>query len=69
MSHTSRASGLATLGLLAPIVLADSGGRITTAGACLLLVVESSVTASSADGMGLRVALTKALRSLCLKQQ
>merc|ERR1712227_814528 len=62
--HAAGTSGLSPLGLLAPVVLPDTGARVTAVGASVLLDVERATTAASAQNVRLVVALSEAGRSL-----
>ena len=62
--HAAGTGGLSPLGLLAPVVLPDTGARVTAVGASVLLDVERATTAASAQNVRLVVALSEAGRSL-----
>lgn len=53
VAHTAGTGGLSALSLLAPLVRADLSGGVTARGADLLLTVEGTGVASSADGVRL----------------
>lgn len=53
VAHAAGTGGLSALSLLAPLVGADLGGGVTARSADLLLTVEGTGVASSADGVRL----------------
>lgn len=53
VAHAAGTGGLSALSLLAPLVGADLGGGVTARSADLLLTVEGTSVASSADGVRL----------------
>lgn len=53
VAHAAGTGGLSALSLLTPLVGADLGGGVTARGADLLLTVEGTGVASSADGVRL----------------
>ena len=81
VSHTAGTSGLASKGLLAPVVYMKSvskpgnkrdtsthlGGRVGAGSTSLLLLVERAVSTASAEGVALGVLLTKAGGTFGLK--
>ena len=70
VAHTSSAGGVSSLGLLAPVVLADGGSWEAARRAALLLDVVRAATASATQRVRLVVSLTETLCTLghfCLK--
>lgn len=61
---TAGSGCVSALGLLAPVVRSDFGGGVSTRRASLLLAVERTSTASSAESVRLVVAFTEAGSSL-----
>ncbi|KAJ8524576.1 hypothetical protein ON010_g16541 [Phytophthora cinnamomi] len=66
VAHAAGARGAATQGLLAPVVLAHLGSGVATRRAGALLDVVRAAPTPSADGVGLVVAHTEALRTFRL---
>lgn len=64
MTHATGTGGLSSLGLLTPVVLTDLGCWVTASRTCVLLDVEGSATAASAQSVRLVVALSETGSSL-----
>jgi hypothetical protein len=60
VAHAAGTGGLPSLQLVAPVVLAGLGGRVAARSALMLLDVQRTTTASSAQSVRLVVALTEA---------
>jgi hypothetical protein len=59
VSHAAGTSGLSSLTLFGPVERSNLGGRVSTLSTSLLLFVESTVTATTAQSVRLGVAFTK----------
>jgi len=64
MAAAASASRVSSLGLLAPVELAEASSRVAARGALLLLDVPRAATASTAQRVRLVVTLTEARRTL-----
>jgi len=64
VSHTTSSSGLSPLSLLTPLIRPDLSGRISTAGAGFVLLVESTIAAATAKSVGFGMSLTERGSSL-----
>jgi len=64
MATAARAGRVSSLGLLAPVELANASGRVAARGALLLLYVPRAATASTAQRVRLVMTLTEARRTL-----
>jgi len=63
VAHASSTSGLSPLSLLAPVVLPNLGSWVTAGRACVLLDVEGSATATSAQRMSFVMTLAEGTRA------
>ena len=59
MAHAPSSGGLAANSLVAPVVTTELGCRVGTLSTGLFLLVESAVSAATADAVGLCVTLTE----------
>jgi len=65
VAHSSGTSGLSSLSLLAPVVLSNLGCWVSAGRAGMLLDMERSATASSAQRVGLVMSFAKGTRAFC----